>query len=87
MASLELQVGDVVRETKQGRLSHRRHHDGPAAALPSFRPLRQGTVVEVQDRWFFQSGMDVRIKWSDETYDWRLADDEHLQLVKRASSS
>ncbi|MCP9815135.1 hypothetical protein KBY76_00445 [Synechococcus sp. GreenBA-s] len=87
MASLDLDVGDIVRETKQGRLSHRRHHDGPAAALPSFRPLRQGTIVEIQGRWFFQGGQDVRIKWSDDTYDWRLADDEHLQLVRKGAKS
>lgn len=87
MARLDLSVGDVVRETKQGRLSHRRHHDGPASIVPSFQRLRQGTVVEVQDRWFFQSGQDVRIKWSDDTYDWRLADEEHLQLVRKGSTS
>lgn len=83
MARLELQVGDTVRETKHGRISHRRHHDGPAAALPDFRSLRKGTVVEVQGRWFFQGGRDVRIKWADGTYDWRLANDEHLELLRR----
>ena len=84
MAQLQLQVGDTVRETKQGRISHRKHHDGLAASFPSFRPLRQGVVVEVQDRWFFQSGQDARIKWSDDTYDWRLADEEHLEIIRRA---
>lgn len=87
MPQLDLKVGDMVRETKQGRLSHRRHHDGFVAALPSFQPLRKGTVVEIQERWFFQSGQDVRIKWSDGTYDWRLADAEHLQLVSKCKES
>jgi hypothetical protein len=87
MPQLDLKVGDIVRETKQGRLSHRRHHDGVVAALPSFQPLRKGTVVEIQERWFFQSGQDVRIKWSDGTYDWRLVDAEHLQLVSKCKES
>jgi hypothetical protein len=87
MAQLDLKIGDIVRETKHGRLSHRRHHEGPAAALPSFMRLRQGTVVEVRERWFLQSGKDVRIKWSDETYDWRLADDEHLRVLEHGESS
>lgn len=81
MAHLELSVGDSVRETKHGRISHRRHHEGPAASLPPFRPLRKGTVVEVQSRWFMQTGQDVRVKWSDDTYEWRLADDEHLEKI------
>lgn len=86
MASLDLKVGDVVRETKHGRLSHRKHHDGVTAGIPSFKPLRKGVITEVQGRWFFQSGQDVRIKWNDNTFDWRLADDEHLEIVSRTST-
>jgi hypothetical protein len=84
MAELRLQVGDTVRETKHGRISHRQHHEGPAASIPSFQRLREGVVVEVRDRWFLQPGQDVRVKWADETFDWRQADDEHLKLIDKS---
>lgn len=102
MASLELRVGDVVVETYHGHYSHREYHGDQnlranVAGLPLnslirkpkllWRP-RKGTVLEVQARWWGQGGHDVKVQWKDGGEpEWRLADTEHLSLVKRAPTA
>ena len=102
MSKIELRIGDIVAETYEGHYGHREHHGnhsikGAWAGIPLkfmirrprflWRP-RKGEVIEVQSRWWYQDGYDVKIKWrSGGEPEWRLADTEHLSVVKRASQS
>ena len=46
---------------------------------------RKGEVIEVQARWWNQDGYDVLVRWKNGGEpEWRLADSEHLRLIKRA---
>ena len=42
---------------------------------------KKGTVREVKERWFFQGGNDVLVRWDNDVEEWRLADEEHLELI------
>ena len=100
MSKIELQIGDIVAETYDGHYGHREHHGnhsikgalaGIQLRLMIRRPRflfspRKGEVIEVQSRWWGQDGYDVKIKWRNGGEpEWRLADTEHLTLVKRVS--
>ncbi len=55
-----------------------------SVGLPIPRALwkaKKGKVLEVRERWFFQSGHDVLIQWEDGQEEWRLADQSHLELL------
>lgn len=95
---MKLQVGDRIRETYKGYVSHCEHHGEPKGAavdvkimgmsgkigMPTPRALwraKKGTVIEIRERWFFQEGNDVLVRWSDGQEEWRLEDKEHLEVI------
>jgi len=45
-----------------------------------WRP-RNGRIIELCDRWYFQEGRDALVRWDSGEEEWRLADEKHLELI------